>query len=160
VQLDWSVNFNEQVKSFVIERSRDGIRFENLKQVSARINEANASYTDQDAGPFNGWGYYRLRITDINGQITYTSTQKVWIGKKGTFVQVTPNPAVNDVWISIAQPEKITELNLMNSIGQVLYKTNKLNSLNRIDVSSFAPGIYYLRITGKDGVYVETVVKR
>ena len=160
VQLDWSVNFNQQVKSYVIERSRDGIQFEILKQVAARSNEVNASYTDLDAAPYNGWGYYRLRITDMSGQITYTSTQKVWTGKKGTFIQVTPNPAVNEVWISIAQPEKITEINLMNGLGQVLYKTNKLNSLNRIDVSSFAPGIYYLRMTGKDGVFVETVVKK
>ncbi|MFO0415497.1 MAG: T9SS type A sorting domain-containing protein, partial [Bacteroidota bacterium] len=160
VQLEWSLNFNQQVKSFVIERSRDGIRFETLKQVIARSNETNASYADADPAPYNGWGYYRLRITDISGQITYTSTQKVWFGKKGSFIQVIPNPAVNDVWISIAQPEKITELNLMNSIGQVLYKTNKLNSLNRSDVSSFAPGIYYLRMTGKDGVFVETVVKK
>ncbi len=160
VQLDWSVNFNQQVKSYVIERSRDGIQFEILKQVAARSNEVNASYTDLDAAPYNGWGYYRLRITDMSGQITYTSTQKVWTGKKGTFIQVTPNPALNDVWISIAQPEKITEINLMNGLGQVLYKTNKLNSLNRIDVSSFAPGIYYLRMTGKDGVFVETFVKK
>lgn len=160
VQLEWSVNFNQQVKTYVIERSRDGIHFESLKQVLARTNEVNSSYMDIDPSPFNGWGYYRLRITDISGQTTYTATQKVWMGKKSTLIQLMPNPAVSDLWVNISEPEKITELNLMNGIGQVLYKNNRINSLNRIDVSSLSPGIYYIRIIGKDGVYVETFVKK
>ncbi len=160
VQLEWSVNFNQQVKSFVIERSRDGIHFETLKQVVARSNEVSASYADADPAPLNGWGYYRLRITDLSGQITYTSTQKVWMGKKGTFIQILPNPAVSDLWVNITEPEKITELNLMNGLGQVIYKNNRVTSLNRIDVSSLSPGIYYIRMTGKDGVYVEPFVKK
>ena len=160
VQLEWSVNFNQQVKTYVIERSRDGIHFESLKQVLARTNEVNSSYMDIDPSPFNGWGYYRLRITDISGQTTYTATQKVWMGKKSTLIQVMPNPAVSDLWVNISEPEKVTELNLMNGIGQVLYKNNRINSLNRIDVSSLSPGIYYIRIIGKDGVYVETFVKK
>jgi hypothetical protein len=159
VQLDWLINHNDEVRSYVIERSRDGIHFENMKMVAARANEDLAAYADIDPAPYNGWGYYRLRITDLAGKIGYSAVQKVWMGNTGTYVQVTPKPAKDRLWINLAEPEKISEMVIVNSVGQLLFKQNRFTNNNQIDISSFRPGVYYVRIVGQNGIVTEPFVK-
>jgi hypothetical protein len=159
VQLDWLINHNDEVRSYVIERSRDGIHFENMEMVAARANEDLAAYADIDPAPYNGWGYYRLRITDFAGKIGYSAVQKVWMGNTGTYVQVTPKPAKDRLWINLAEPEKISEMVIVNSVGQLLFKQNRFTNNNQIDISSFRPGVYYVRILGQSGIVTEPFVK-
>ncbi|MFN5334080.1 MAG: T9SS type A sorting domain-containing protein, partial [Bacteroidota bacterium] len=159
VQLDWLINHNDEVRSYVIERSKDGIHFENMKMVPARANEEWAAYVDTDPAPFNGWGYYRLRITDFSGKIGYSNVQKVWMGKAGTYVQVTPKPAKDRLWVNLAEPEKINEMAIVNSVGQLLFKQNRFTNNNQIDISSLRPGVYYVRIVGQNGIFTEPFVK-
>ena len=159
VDLNWLVNNNDQVRYYTIERSRNGFQFESMKKVTARFNEATSSYSDLDPTPFNGWGYYRLRITDLSGNISYSSIQKVWMGQTITQIQLSPNPAKDRLWISLAEPEKITEISIVNSIGQLLLKQNRLMTTNQLNIATLQPGIYYVRIVGQNGISTEPFVK-
>jgi hypothetical protein len=159
VQLDWLVHHNNLVQYYTIERSRDGIIFENLKKVYARNSEASSSYNDVDLTPYNGWGYYRLRITDMSGQVQYSTIQKVWIGPNQTSILVTPKPAKNLLWVNLSKPEEVTELSIVSSVGQLLFKQNRIQSNNQIDISRLQPGVYYVRLIGKSGIVTEVFVK-
>ncbi len=144
----------------MIERSRDGVHFDNLKQVMARNNEPRATYMDIDAVPFNGWGYYRLRITDLSGHVSYSLTQKVWMGQAITQIHLSPNPAKDRLLINLSEPEKITEISIVNSLGQFLIKQNRLMTTNQLNISGLQPGIYYVRIVGQHGITTEPFVKQ
>lgn len=159
VQLDWLANNNNLIQHYTIERSRDGISFETLKKVNARNNEATASYNDADPAPYNGWVYYRLRITDMSGQMQYSRIQKVWVGGNQPIIQVTPKPAKNMLWVNLSKPEEISELTIISSVGQLLFKQNRLQSNNQIDISRLEPGVYYVRLIGKSGIVTEAFVK-
>jgi hypothetical protein len=159
VQLDWLINHNDEVRSYTIERSRDGIHFENIKMVLSRANEETAAYADTDPAPFSGWGYYRLRITDLSGRTSYSAIQKVWMGSTQTQIQVTPKPAKNNLWINVAHPEKVNEMSIISSVGQLMYKQNRIMSTNQIDISSLRPGVYYVRIIGQSGISTEAFIK-
>jgi hypothetical protein len=159
VELSWLVNNNQEVRHYVIERSRDGIHFDNLKQVMARSSESRAMYADIDATPFNGWGYYRLRITDLSGNVSYSATQKVWMGQVTTHIHLSPNPAKDRIWINLSEPEKISEISILNNLGQVLIKQNRLMTTNQLNIAGLQPGIYYVRIVGQNGITSEPFVK-
>ena len=158
VQLDWQVLHNDRVKSYTVERSKDGVRFAPLKLVAARVNEQNAAYIDNDPAPFKGWGYYRLRITDFDGNSTYSATQKVWMGN-APIVQVSPNPVKDQLFINTANMA-VKEISLINYLGQTLLRTIPISSNTMLDLSKFNAGVYYVRILTNEGVLTEQVIKQ
>jgi hypothetical protein len=159
VQLQWNVNNNDQVRHYSLERSRNGIKFETIKLITARYNESISNYSDFDLYPFSGWGYYRLRITDLQGNISYSSVQKVWMGQAQSHIQISPNPAKNLLWIHLSEPEKVSEISIVNSLGQFLLKHNQLMTINQLNISALQPGIYYVRVLGQNGIRTESFVK-
>ena len=160
VQLDWLVKDNDLVKNYTIERSRDGKEFESLRKISAIANLETASYNDNDMMPFSGWSYYRLKITDHEGKDFYSSVQKVWIGQSGSWLQVSPKPAKDRLLVNLAVPERISELSIVNNMGQLMIRETNIKSLNQIDISRLMPGMYYLRVIGKDGIVTDNFIKQ
>ena len=55
--------------------------------------------------------------------------------------------------LSVRQPRVI--FILLNSLGQKVYESRLEEGENDVDVSSFDPGIYYVRIKGEN--YFETI---
>jgi hypothetical protein len=158
VQLDWQVVHNDRVRSYIVERSKDGVRFAPLKLVAARVNEQNAAYIDNDPAPFKGWGYYRLRITDNEGNSTYSSIQKVWMGN-APVVQVSPNPVKDQLFINTGNMT-VKEISLVNNVGQTLLRTTPISTSTILDLSKFNAGVYYVRILTNEGVLTEQVIKQ
>jgi len=160
VHLDWLVNDNDLVKNYTIERSRDGKQFESLRKISAIANLEMASYNDKDLLPFSGWSYYRLKITDHEGKDFYSSVQKVWVGQSGSWLQVSPKPAKDRLLVNLAAPERISELSIVNNMGQLMMKETNIKALNQLDISTLRPGMYYLRVIGKDGIVTDNFIKQ
>jgi hypothetical protein len=160
VHLDWLVNDNDLVKNYTIERSRDGKQFESLSKISAIANLEMASYNDKDLLPFSGWSYYRLKITDHEGKDFYSSVQKVWVSQSGSWLQVSPKPAKDRLMVNLAAPERISELSIVNNMGQLMMRETNIKSLNQLDISTLRPGMYYLRVIGKDGMVTDNFIKQ
>jgi hypothetical protein len=152
VQLSWQVENNDQVKYYHLERSRNGFQFEIIKKVIARRYESVSSYSDHDPTPFSGWGYYRLRITDWQGNSTYSNIQKVWKGPSRTLIQLSPNPVSGILNISIPEFDKTLSISIFHSNGQFIQEILTTNNIERLDVSKYPSGQYYVRITTLDGV--------
>lgn len=159
VQVEWLINQNYNIHSFTIERSRDGLFFEEIKKVIAKKNEALAAYLEIDPAPFHNEGYYRLRITDQDGYIRYSSVQKVRLNELGHYVYISPKPAKERLWIKLIEPKNIFEIFIINSYGQILFKKNRLSTNELIDISSYRRGIYFIHFMGKNGVFTDTFIK-
>lgn len=158
VQLDWTVNNNQQIKEYTLERSRDGQRFQFFKTVSARVQEQRASYTDQDPAPFAGWNYYRLRAVTHSGEVYYSETRKVKMGQQAE-IGISPNPAQNILTIRLPGAASVTELTISNSVGQVLRQLKRTADVLTVDLSAWPSGVYYVRLITADGMVVKPFVK-
>ncbi len=154
VYLDWTVTNNDQFDSYIVERSKDGIHFETLLTTKAVSTMSTASYHETDAAPYDGWNYYRLRATDQQQNTFYSSVQRVWMGSSSK-IEIGPVPARNVLNVYTSDPGSVVELNVVNSLGQVLYQTRTIKAVTEVNVSHLMPGMYYLRIVGK----TETTVK-
>lgn len=78
-RLEWSTGAEQDVRSFVIERSADGRQFTAIGQVPSTGSFSH--YVFVDSSPLDAdmerTFYYRLRIVDQDGTISYSQIQEV-----------------------------------------------------------------------------------
>ncbi|MGN6490655.1 MAG: T9SS type A sorting domain-containing protein [Agriterribacter sp.] len=77
VQLNWLVSSNSTPRSFEIEKSTDGALFSSLGTVASNSDWSVRDYNFTDHTVTQGISYYRLRITDASGVITYSKITTV-----------------------------------------------------------------------------------
>ncbi len=74
VNLDWSTASEKNNDYFTVEKSSNGIYFEEVTKVKgAGTTTQKNSYHAVDIHPFSGISYYRIKQTDINGEYIYTN---------------------------------------------------------------------------------------
>lgn len=70
VEFTWASNTEHNNNLFTIEKSKDAANFEQVTTIKSFGNYSTLiSYFDVDYAPYEGISYYRLKQTDINGQV-------------------------------------------------------------------------------------------
>lgn len=79
---------------FTIERSKDGLSFEELIKVQSQGSGADIrTYEALDKHPYEGISYYRLRQTDFDGNFSFTEVVQVLMENQASWDFVlSPNP--------------------------------------------------------------------
>lgn len=137
VELSWRTQLEENVSHFDIERSGDGVKFEKI----ARMSAGKFQYVALD-NTSNGKWWYRLKIVDVDGKITYSNVIRISTdeGSSGS-IKVFPNPGADK--IQVVGSSAYGSVTIINSSGKVL-KQKQLNSNNTVSVSDLPAGLYYL----------------
>ena len=101
----------------------------------------------------SGTGSPILRIDDILVSFGTGITEE----DNSHLVSIYPNPTTGVLFISSKLEAKQTTIEVLNTLGQVVYTMSAGNSVsNQIDLSSFSSGIYSVRFTTEK----ETIVKK
>ncbi len=114
VTLNWKTVDESKIKSFIIERSVDGVLFDSLDIVIANGSSTVGRIYDYSDKPNSSNDYfYRLRINDFTGGKTYTTTKKITFnnGAEMDFI-LFPNPVSSANYIN---------MNIFNNMGSVAY---------------------------------------
>jgi fibronectin type 3 domain-containing protein/regulation of enolase protein 1 (concanavalin A-like superfamily) len=74
-------------------------------------------------------------------------------------LKVYPNPALDQLKIDFTDINKTAEMQLINSRGQIVYSDKSTNVENVIDIHNLPVGIYALRISFKDQLFVKKIIK-
>ena len=147
VQLQWQTLTETNNSHFTIERSLDGMNWENIQTIAGAGNSAQVlNYNTEDSNPLEGDSYYRLKQTDFDGQFSYSNLQAVHIKPtEGTNIQVFPNPT-NSV-ITVKGLPTTNKIQLFNAIGQEVQVSIISSALLKtvLDLSHLETGIYYLK---------------
>mgnify|MGYP000043853743 CR=1 FL=1 len=77
-------------------------------------------YQYKDAEPFAGKNYYRLKMVDKSGLADYSSIKFVQMDENYALYKMYPNPTFSKV--TLLGAEKIDEVQLVNSLGMVVYQ--------------------------------------
>jgi hypothetical protein len=73
VDLDWATASETNNDYFTIEKSKDGLLFEKVADVSGAGNSRSMiQYNTLDKDPYKGYFYYRLKQTDFDGKFVYS----------------------------------------------------------------------------------------
>ncbi len=120
-QLRWTTASEEALSHFVVERSTDGLLFEDLKQVQAMGDRSTLTrYESQDMKPLQGLNHYRLRIVDEDGSVQHSKVVPVRFGWSMATVQVYPNPAGSSLWVAANEMEDGWQWRIVDASGRMV----------------------------------------
>ncbi len=108
VKIHWSTSANQKVSYFTIERSENGIHFENVARVNANADEQSNEYIYTDLAPAgNNVVYYRLRQTFLNGKFSTHALSAIrFKSDKGFSIErINPTPFEKNCDISYYLPK-------------------------------------------------------
>ena len=166
VLLQWEVANEEDLEAYVIERSLDGRRFEQIaKQAAIHPFAIKAQYTFEDFNLERGVPYfYRLKMKDWSGEEAYSSIRQASLAANDFAPAFSPNPVGADGLLEW-QSEDLQnfEIKVYHASGKLIWSKPlpRQNGMVQevIPSSAWAPGIYYLHLQGQDQDWVQRVVK-
>lgn len=166
VNLEWITELEHDIESFTVERSTDNLHYTDIAVVPAQ-NEGNMvlTYTSEDTSPPAGSVYYRLRITDTGGRVSYSAP--VTIGQVITATgdqaspmpSVYPNPSKNGTIYVKEGIDKIRMITMYDPAGKMVSHTEgSIEPLTELPVSMMANGLYVIEIRTAKTVYRDKIV--
>lgn len=156
-ELTWTTDPSFEVGQMVLERSEDGVNYEELQEIVGSTQQQSGQYSDTD--PFPGANYYRMRVESPTGTIQYSEV--VTLNRSdngGLLVNLSTNAAFSQLTVEI-----ITDNNefgtygatIVNSLGQQVlserYTVSTRRHVENISLRNLAKGIYYIQVFGKNG---------
>lgn len=164
IETAWETLSEKNVEKFVVEKSYDGYNFVTIgtKNVTQNSNTLK-SYTLDDVNAKAGINYYRLKVMDIDGKVSYSKIVAITInGSKKTnpsFV-IYPNPLPKGNELKIAGIEKSeTIILIVNTLGQPVFDKTFSHNGGIINITpNLASGMYFVQIITETRSYREKVI--
>ncbi len=152
VDLNWSTATETNTKNYNIQRSYNGMQFQNVGSVNAAGNSSKKidyHFTDADALQTSANKiFYRLQITDNDGKITFSGVASVNILPGGNVLVVYPNPVKGQLFFRTNKDENIATVRISTVNGKTVYAQQFENiqagAQNKINVAALGKGVYYL----------------
>jgi len=155
--LNWKATCNSSEVSFDIERSTDGRNFSVINSITASQARCAQPFDYVDNTVVPGTVFYRIRSTEIGGQVTYSTIVKLTDQQKDMLITaVLPNPVVNQAQLSITTSQKdIVSLEVVSMEGKLVQRNSVQvqagSSIINLDVATLQKGIYMIRGTFSNG---------
>jgi hypothetical protein len=161
--ISWVTAEESNMKSFELIYSVDGIKFSNLADIKSKGNNSMYSYDNDMTSTGNN--YYQLRMTDLDGSVTYSAIVNIHCERAADKINAWPNPFRKSVHVSI---ESMTSspgtLVLYDAVGKMvsqrplqIHEGN--NQVNYDGIDHLPAGIYYLRIVHRDKTEYVKLIK-
>lgn len=158
-QIQWYIINDVDVLHYEIERSFTGSLFSRVNNTPALHYAGNGTYTITDATPQPGWNFYRIKITGKNNRSYYTDIKKVYIGE-GLATSVYPNPAQNVLNVQFSRlPAGNAGLEITDAAGRIVTRKTITDAHTVIHTSTWAKGVYVLRVQYEGGGFVQRFIK-
>ena len=153
VELDWQTEDELDTDYFTIERSTAGTEFTDLATLPAAGDARGyrLDYRYTDAAPLPGVSYYRIKTTDYDGALTYSST--VSVGRETPAqapFSLYPNPAPAGEDVRIVSGSALDD-----SLGISLYEhtgrkvlTSPGGGGSSLPTADLSAGTYFIRVVG------------
>jgi hypothetical protein len=152
VQLSWSTATELNNDYMLIERSADGLDFDEIGRIEGKgttLEPQQYSFTDHF--PNRGWNYYRLVQVDFDGSVEYHPVIVIMVEKDQRMeLSVFPNPiAEDDLHIQWSAPRgEKARLRLLDESGRLLseHLLGEGSGFYRLSVDQLQPGMYVLQL--------------
>jgi len=158
--LNWSVNSEEKVEYFTIQRSDNLLDFVDLESLHNCIENGsfyNCSYNDTEPLSI---GYYRIVAFLENGSIHFS---EIKIGQSDFDIKqisVGPNPFINNIKFYRLDKNLTYQVSVFNNLGHLIKSFDLKNvSEKMIDLSFLDQGLYHLKVSDSKNSVLKTIVK-
>jgi len=160
VYLKWVSATETNNRSYTVQRSTDARNWSSITTINGAGNSSSSKeYTYTDANLSNGMYYYRLEMTDLNGNKTYSQVIGATItGSATRDITIGPNPNPgNQLYVSELGNSRDWSMTVINSASAIVYNTPSLSS-NIVQLPTLPSGLYLVKLINK-GTGKEKVLK-
>lgn len=152
VDVKWVTASEINTKDYTVQRSYNGIQFQNIGTVNAAGNSTKQlSYLFKDDDALQSGNtkiYYRLQISDNDGKTTYSKIALLNVLANGNVLALYPNPVKDQLYLVTNIPIGAASVRVTNANGKIVFVQQLENmqpgSQNKINVSTLGKGVYYL----------------
>jgi len=150
-QLHWTTTMEENTAWFTIQKQTNST-FEDIARLPAAGNshqQIQYSYTDADGGDAR----YRLKMTDIDGQFTYSHIIALAGNTTGLSIRILPNPASQPQSLTVGAQATTSAILTVTDMGGRRIQEKHLtlqkgdNSLEPAILAGLPQGIYLVSVT-------------
>ena len=162
VDLKWTTASEINNNYFTIDRTIDGINFEQVDMIDAAGNSTTPlDYSTVDKMPIKGLSYYRLKQTDYSGNQEYSALVSINFEDEFIVENIFPNPVSDQLTIQFNKSEDVQpHISIIDCLGRVVYKYSASHNTVVVDLSGIASGIYFLKINGLETLYQQKIIKQ
>jgi len=167
VLLNWVTASESTSEKFIVERSFDGVNFEEIGVVSAQgaatSRSTTLAYEFTDIKPQIGINYYRLRQVEFSGNEELTKVVSATVTSEEQFV-VYPNPNLRGNAMNVLVPSREGEqisLQLIDIQGRIVMIENVNSTGDAIEFMlnpNLAEGMYILNVQTETKNYQAKII--
>ncbi len=151
ILLSWKTASENNNDYYTIQRSDDGIRWEDIKNIPSIGNSVEIqNYSTEDHINRGGTFYYKLIQTDFDGSRETVDIVSLQVDLDE--ISIYPNPPIGILNVEYSDP---IELSLCDLNGRVI-KFSSMNKQHKINTSTLQSGIYMLYIRNITGDIINT----
>ena len=155
-KINWRSNTEDNLKSYSLEYSNDGTKYNSFYEVNAKGN--NNSYNTEHKAA-EGKVFYRLKSVDFDGKYEYSKIISLNIICNKNWAVIYPNPTTQIINVNISTLNKLpTTVVLYDAMGKKILSQLLQNGINKIDVSKIALGIYTLTFSENTGIKNSSII--
>jgi len=162
VKLNWKTAQELNNKGFAVERSIDGVSFQQIGWVNATNISSGSSYifTDAKIDAGNKY-YYRLKQTDVDNKYAYSQVIVITVEDTKKVYSIHPNPISDKIVIeknNIASEK--TDITIANASGKIIYRNSvMLTNQFTIESASWSKGVYMVKLNTSTSANTLKIVK-
>lgn len=163
IALRWSVENQNQIEYYLVERSKDGVNFDAVGVIPADATMRAYQYNDETNLTENHTYYYRIQAVDKTGKMTFSTTEVAISETETGFVVVYPNPASADAVVQVRlSSTSVGVARIINLNGQVVryQPISAPSSTFSIPTTGLSAGVYQLVVQQSDKTYQQKFVIR
>jgi hypothetical protein len=167
-QLNWSVNHNQDIRLFTLERSIDGIHFTLANTMSPlQLQPTYASYqtTDNINGLNSPYVYYRLKVSLKNGGVAYTRVVRLAVATYGTDnISLQPNPVRDHLQINFnSTADRDVQVFIYSISGQLMKTLNSrvkkgYATITVDDLRGWSKGVYTVKVISGQDSFIDRMI--
>ncbi|MBI2731532.1 MAG: T9SS type A sorting domain-containing protein [Sphingobacteriales bacterium] len=149
--INWQTASEKDADYFELQRSQNQNNWETVYRIKAFNQNNGGSYNYVDTDPLLHDLYFRLKMVQKDGGITYSSISLVRQNETKSKISIYPNPTQDYAIVSFGDSFRSGSIQLSNFEGQVVYKKpiTVTQGFVKIEMSTFPKGTYILDITDR-----------
>ena len=164
-RLVWVNNTGQTNAYFSVERSSDGVNYNEIDRVeSIATNQAN-SYEYFDTNPLAGQNFYRVKAVQSSGlDLMSNEVELAFAGKEqDNDVVVGPVPTNDKIQIDLSVLEgQVGTVAIMNAYGMAVWSSNEMEFTKtplELSMGNYTDGVYTLLVTVTKKKFAKVITK-
>jgi hypothetical protein len=155
ILVTWSTATETNNDRFEVQRSADGKSFVSIGSVKGAGESGKvSSYTFNDAEPFPGKNYYRIRQIDIDGTSSLSSIKAIENTSSAALSVLYPNPVKDEV--SLKNVITGSQITVYNDMGKAMVTFKATQKQVQIPTAGWPAGTYQIRISDQSSGYTSS----